>query len=135
MNNDELQRLMNDSANDAIEVSKEEFNVDLDYSHESIQEIDRLFSSFKETFKEQVLEDKAIFTLCNIYGAYIGEVFKKLADGYWIYDESEQDAPTIFLKVDEHTYAFAGICYENLVNDNEMSVKSYFDAALAANQK
>jgi hypothetical protein len=125
-----LNQLMRDSANDAITTSQEEFNVQLDYSVDSIAQVDQIILQFLENYKEQALEDKAVFTICNIYGAYIGETFRKLAGGQWQYNIENEDAPTIMLIFNDKSFAFAGICYERLVNNSKISVKRYFDEAL-----
>lgn len=135
MNNIELLQLMNDSAKDAVLASKEQFDIELDYSMESIALVDFAINNYLDTFKAQALEDKAVFTICNIYGAYIGESFRKLAGGNWMLDETKAVAPSIFISIDDKQYAFAGICYEKLVNDNKVSIKQYFDLALAAHTK
>ena len=135
MNNTELLQLMNDSANDAIIVSKEQFDIDLDYSSESIELVDLAINNYLDTYKAQALEDKAVFTLCNIYGAYLGESFRKLVGGHWVFDEKHADSPSIFVSLDGKEYAFAGICYEKLVNDSKVSTKEYFDLAIAAHTK
>jgi hypothetical protein len=87
---------------------------------------------FLDTFNAQALEDKAVFTICNIYGAYIGEVFRTLAGGQWQYNLQDEEAPTIMLMYQDKTFAFAGICYERLVNDSNVSVQRYFSQALDA---
>jgi len=125
-----LNKLMRDSANDAIKTSEEEFGIELDFSSESILLIDTIISKFLDIYNDQVLEDKAVFTICNIYGAYIGEVFRKLAGGQWQYNLQDEEAPSIMLMYQDKTFAFAGICYERLVNDNTVSVESYFTEAI-----
>jgi hypothetical protein len=127
-----LNQLMVDSAEDAITTSLEEFGVTLDYSVQSIALVDEALLRFLESYHDQALEDKAVFTLCNIYGAYVGETFRKLAGGQWQYNVENEDAPTIMLLFNERSYAFAGICYERLVNDPTSSVKHYFDEALSS---
>ena len=97
-------------------------------------EIDGILLGFLERFQAQALEDKAVFTLCNMYGAYLGETFRKLAGGNWLFDESDPKAPSVFLAIGDKTYAFAGICYERLVNNSDVTVKSYFDLALKAHR-
>ena len=74
--------------------------------------------------------DEAVFTICNIFGAYVGEILKAQLDGEWIYDQSNPKAPAVFLQVGENTYALAGICYERLVNDSQISVFAYYEQAL-----
>ncbi|MDC8830940.1 hypothetical protein [Alteromonas gilva] len=133
MQQQELEELMAQSAKDAVETSQDTFGVSLDYSAQSIALIDDLLLAFIDRYKDQALEDTAVFTLCNIYGAYIGEVVRGLIGGQWRYDVSEPAAPYVVLDVGEYSYAFAGICYERLVNDSQVSVKAYCDQALANN--
>lgn len=126
-----LNQLMRESANDAVKTSLEEFTLALDFSKESISTVDTVIQKFLEHYKDQVLEDKLVFTLCNMYGAYIGETFKKLAGGQWQYNIEKEDAPSIMLMYQDKTFAFAGICYQRLVNGSDVSVKRYFDEALS----
>jgi hypothetical protein len=125
-----LNKLMRDSASDAVKTSKEEFGIELDFSSESVLLIDVIISKFLDIYNDQALEDKAVFTICNIYGAYIGEVFRKLAGGQWQYNLQDEEAPSIMLMYQDKTFAFAGICYERLVNDNTVSVERYFTEAI-----
>lgn len=131
MTREELNQLMADSAQDAITTTHEEFNVKLDGSPESIKNVDDVLLSWLGRYKDQALEDKAVFTLCNLYGAYVGEVFRKLVGGEWSYDEANPDAPYVVLEYAGRSYAFAGICYQRLVNDSSISIKKYFDQALS----
>lgn len=133
MTREELEQLMADSAENAIETTKEEFNLELDGSVESIALVDDVILSWIEKYKDQALEDNAVFTICNIYGAYVGEIFRQRVGGHWHYDESDPDAPYVVLEYAGKTYAFAGICYQRLVNDSQISVKNYFDQAVANN--
>jgi hypothetical protein len=132
MNNLELLQLMTNSANDAVLVSKEQFDVELNYTIESVALVDNTINNYLDTFKAQALEDKAVFTICNIYGAYVGEVFRQAVGGNWLFDEHQKDAPSVFISINDNQYAFAGICYEKLVNDSKVSIKEYFDLAVAA---
>lgn len=130
----ELNTLMTESARDAVTVTKEQFGIDLDYSSQSIENIDLAITNYLDTFREQALENKAIFTLCNIYGAYLGETCKTIVGGEWRIDDSNSDAPNVFLHINDNSYAFAGICYEKLVNDSAISVQAYFEAAINNHQ-
>lgn len=127
-----LNQLMRESADDAIKTSREEFAIVLDFSPESIALVDTVILKFLDTYNDQALEDKAVFTICNIYGAYIGETFRKLAGGQWQYNLQDEEAPSIMLMYHEKTFAFAGICYERLVNDSNVSVQRYFNEALGS---
>ncbi len=133
MNREELAQLMADSAENAIETTKDEFHLELDGSPESIALVDDVILSWIEKYKDQALEDNAVFTICNIYGAYVGEIFRHLVGGNWHYDETDPDAPYVVLEYAGKSYAFAGICYQRLVNDSQISIKNYFDQALGNN--
>jgi len=127
---EELEKLMADCAADAKVVASTEFDVTLDDTPESISAVDDILLSFIDKFHDQALEDEAVFTICNIFGAYVGEILKAQLDGEWIYDQSNPQAPAVFLRVGTNTYALAGICYERLVNDSQVSVHSYYEQAL-----
>lgn len=130
MQQQELEVLMKDSAANAVETAQSEFSVTLDYTRDSVKLVDDVILMFVEKFQDRALEDTAVFTICNIYGAYLGEVFKKQVGGAWRYDDSNPDAPYVLLDVGDNSYAFAGICYERLVNDSQISVYNYFEQAL-----
>jgi hypothetical protein len=130
MTPEELNKLMSDCAKDAAEASSTEFSIELDSSPSSIRLVDDILLAFIDKYHDQALEDEAVFTLCNIFGAYIGEVLKAQIGGEWVYDQSNPDAPSVFLKIGDNTYAFAGICYERLVNDSQISVFAYYEQAL-----
>jgi hypothetical protein len=127
---EELNKLMADCASDAKVVASKEFDITLDDSPQSIATVDDVLLSFIDKFHDQALEDEAVFTICNIFGAYVGEILKDQIGGEWIYDQSNPKAPTVFLGVGGNTYALAGICYERLVNDSQVSVYAYYEQAL-----
>ncbi|MBT0586494.1 hypothetical protein [Alteromonas oceanisediminis] len=130
MQQSELDKLMQDSADNAVLTTENEFNLHLDGSVESIAIIDDVILSFLDKYQDSALEDQAVFTLCNIYGAYMGEVFKKCVGGTWHYDTSDPKSPYVVMEFEDKSYAFAGICYQRLVNDSHISVKAYFDEAV-----
>ena len=131
----ELNALMQDSAKNAVISTQNEFGVSLDGSVESIAVVDDTLLSYLDKYQDSALEDEAVFTLCNIYGAYIGEIFKSKIGGQWRYDNSNSNAPYVVLDYAGHSYAFAGICYQRLVNDSSISVKEYFDKAVENNRQ
>lgn len=131
MEQKELDELMRDSAENARISTQNEFGIELDGSVSSIAKIDDVLLSFLEKYHDNALEDQAVFTLCNIYGAYLGEVFKQTVGGEWRYDTTDPQAPYVLLEYNGRTFAFAGICYERLVNDSAVSVLAYFEKAVS----
>ena len=133
MTSAELTDLMIDSAKNAVTTTIEEFNIALDGTDQSIDLVDDVILCWLGRYKDQALEESAVFTICNIYGAYVGEIFRNKVGGNWTYDESDTTAPYVVLNYAGNNYPFAGICYQRLVNDSQISVRSYYDQALANN--
>ena len=133
MTTEELTQLMIDSAQNAIETTEHEFGIVLDETEQSLSIVDDVILSWLGKYNSQALEDNAVFTICNIYGAYVGELFRHKVGGFWKYDESDKRAPYVVLEYAGNTYAFAGICYQRLVNDSQISIKNYFEQAVANN--
>jgi hypothetical protein len=131
MSREELSELMVDCAQNAITTTQEEFNLLLDGTEQSLELVDEVILGWLARYRDQALEENAIFTLCNIYGAYVGEIFRHKVGGHWSYDASNPDAPYVVLEYAGNSFAFAGICYQRLVNDSQISIKSYFDQAVA----
>lgn len=131
MSPEELNTLMQNCAKDAVVAAQQEFDIVLNNTPESVALVDDILLSFIDKYHDQALEDQAVFTICNIFGAYVGEIVKAQLDGEWVYDQTNPNAPTVFLKVGDNTYAFAGICYERLVNDSQISVNAYYQQALS----
>lgn len=130
MNQDELNQLMEESADNAVQTAKDEFSIELDFTAETLDGVDKSILGFLNKYPEDALQEKAIFTICNIYGAYLGETFKKQhKQASWVYDDSAPEAPSIFLAAFDKTFAFAGVCYEKLVKDSTVSVAEYFRQA------
>lgn len=130
MSTEELSQLMADTAQNAIEATQQEFQIELDGSVDSIKLVDDVILSWIDKYKDMALEDNAVFTICNLYGAYVGEIFRQNVGGRWRYDQTDPDAPCVLLDYSGRSYAFAGICYQRLVNDSQISVKNYFDQAV-----
>lgn len=126
----DLQQLMQDTAIDAVKYAQEEFSIALDSSLDSIQRVDDLILQARTKYGAQIHDSKIIFTLCHMLGAYIGEVVRHQYGGTWIYDETHEDAPSVFLLFQEQTFAFAGIVYQRLINDQTMSVYLYAQEAI-----
>ncbi|MER2494422.1 hypothetical protein [Catenovulum sediminis] len=132
MNQAEITLLMEESATDAVNYIRDEYAVTLDYSIESIAQIDKIILwSIAKLKDEKERKQDFIFVICNMLGAYMGETFRKHIGGEWLYDDSDPNAPTVMLSFSSHTFAFPGICYQKLVNDVNTNVKKYFDIAIS----
>ncbi len=129
----ELAELMQQSAEDAKNFAKQEFDIELDGSVDSLERVDQLIS--KTSLKIKSEDEKAIFTISTILGAYVGEIFRLNHGGEWIYDTSNPEAPAVFLKFNNLTFAFPGIVYQRLMQEPNVSVCLYFKEASVQSTK
>ncbi|WAJ71459.1 hypothetical protein [Catenovulum adriaticum] len=130
MNQVEITKLMEESSIDAVNYVKEEYDIELNFSMDSVAQIDKVLLWSVAKLKDQPKKDDFIFVICNMLGSYIGETFRKHIGGEWLYDETDPNAPTVLLSFSSHTFAFPGICYQKLVNDINTSVNKYFELAI-----
>jgi hypothetical protein len=128
MDQENLTQLMEQAAQDAVNITQEEFNLTLDYSLVSVSLVDDVLLSFVDRYADEAKTEQAVFTLANIYGAYVGEVFKRHQPGQWLMQD--EATSTVVMQCGDKTFSFAGICYERLVKDPNVSVMKYLALAL-----
>lgn len=72
----------------AVKSAKERFNMDLDFSIESLTLLDDLLSSAQKTFDQQrqegTISEEAVLRTARIWGCYYGEVILREWGGRWI---------------------------------------------------
>lgn len=123
MNQDQFTQMMQESASDAVALSVEEYDVELDFNTDSVEKVDHLLA----TIATQPLNDKELFTYSYIYGAYLGEVFIRSFGGQWLYvSETNDEPPQCFVKIADNTIAFPSKVYHRLMGSEEQSLTDYF---------
>ena len=126
----QLNELMSDSVKDAISYIKHVNNEDVELNVSGLQELDRALVKLSQEHQSTPLDDKVLFTVSTMFGAFIGELFKAQAGGQWFMDETDPKAPFIVLNYAGRSYPFASVCFEKIVNDPDISVLNYFELAL-----
>ncbi|WP_221074018.1 hypothetical protein [Agarivorans aestuarii] len=120
----EFTELMQNSAKDAVLFAQEEYQFKLDFSLESISQIDQIIAKLSL----QVLDDKALFTYSFLLGSYLGEAYIKTYGGHWLYEEETEDEPPQTFVVDgDKTFAFPSKIYHSLVGTEEHTIDEYFE--------
>ena len=124
MDNGELNKLMIQLSEDAVVFAKSEFGIELNHSLEDIGAVDLIIQRLKE-LDSVSLKNKELFTLSNVFGAYIGESIKNRIGGQWLYDLSDEFAPASRLIVENSDYPFASFFYQHLIGSPKVSVYEY----------
>ena len=131
MSPQELANLMQGSATDAIHYAQDEHQLQLDNSIDSLHQVDTLLSSLHQREQQQRHSAELVFTLCNIIGAYIGQVFIANIGGNWQLNQADSDAPFVYVQFQDKEFPFASICYHKITRDNSISLYDYVKQAMA----
>ncbi|KKL00594.1 hypothetical protein EIK76_14460 [Rheinheimera mesophila] len=130
MNKQELTELMQATAQDAVVYAAEEHQVLLDFSLDSLVKVDEILSELYLRQQEQRHADDLLFTLCNVFGAYTGEVFIHHVGGEWYHDESTPDAPYICVRYNGKEFPFASLVYHQIAKTPNASLRNYVEQAM-----
>lgn len=99
-----LHEVMQAYADDAVKYAKNKFGIVLDYSEQSLVNVDALLSAMTSqgllTKDELSAEQQdGIWTLCNVFGGYVGAVIIKHIGGQWEADTRLDGSTNLKLKV------------------------------------
>ncbi len=129
MQSQELSTLMQQSAADAVGYAAEQHQLTLDYSLDSLHQVDQLLSRLHQDQQSKPHSSELLFTLCNIIGAYIGEVFIRHVGGQWQNNTADESAPYIAVGFGDKEFPFASVCYHKIVNHDSISLQDYLRQA------
>ena len=110
-------------ANEAVKDAWEENHVKLDYSVESIKNVEQILGGFHNQYTNDP-STLSVKGLGSAYGAYIGEVIRRSEPGaHWQRDDEmgEKSYPIIWGPTAGHSYPMAW-CYHRILNGDEDNV-------------
>jgi hypothetical protein len=131
MQTNELSKLMQESARDAVGYVAEQHQLQLDFSLASLQDIDTVLATLHRQQQQQSHSPELLFTLSNIMGAYVGEVFINNYGGNWHSNTADNAAPYISVHLSDKEFPFASVCYHKMVQDDSISIADYVKQAAA----
>lgn len=131
MNPNELSELMLQSAKDAVSYAQEDHQVTLDLSLESLPLVDVLLSSIAHQQQKQRMSDAHMFALCNIFGAYLGQVFLSIVGGQWVHQTGDETAPYVSLNYNNKEFPLASLVYHKVTKNPDLSVNDYVRQAIS----
>ena len=129
MNVQELNELMAISSNDAIAYLKETHQQYITKTPEALSTIDIILTKLAIEHLHTPLSDEDLFTICTIFGAFVGELFKENVGGEWYMDTAIEYAPYVVLNYAGKSYPFASICFEKITTTPEVSLAKYYTLA------
>ena len=118
-----LQRQMVHEAFRAVHWADRESDVTLNWTPESVESVETLLSYHDAARLNEPPSDAPDET-AFAYGAYIGEVAKRLVGGHWVIDEERADHPV--LAWDNHLTDLIGWCSQRIADSGADSVWTRF---------
>ena len=120
-------------AQDAVDHAKENFQLDLDFSTESVREVEETLASMFSAIPKGLLarifgrapSDEVIWSFAKMYGGYIGEVLRRAGGGEWFIDEDVAPGMLGLRKADHRIWPPAKVG-KRLTNGPEDNVWHYF---------
>jgi hypothetical protein len=131
MQQQELNELMRAASDDAVAYAREEHQITLDSSLSGLQQLDQLLAELHSREQCQRHSAELVFTLCNILGAYVGEIFIAAVGGQWQHNQLDTEAPFVFVQFQDKEFPFASVCYHKITRDNSISLFDYVKQAMA----
>ncbi len=114
----------------AVERARSAYGVTLDYSSDSVKDVEKLLATKYELKRSRPITEKELADAADLWGAYIGEVMKRMHAAHWARDSvaGGKDAlPLVFNDTGEESFPCAWV-YHRLKNGEEDNVwtKFYF---------
>ncbi len=118
-------------AQDAVDFAQLKFGITLDYSNESIKDIENiaqiLFEQLPKGFLAKIFKkgpsENYVHTMCKMLGGYIGEVYLKNKSGEWAINEQYQ---AIAIRCGDSWIFPPAKVYKRLTNGSEDNLWHYF---------
>ena len=132
---DLVRQMMEAYASDAVNAARNNFNIELDYSPESIKTIEdllgRLYPAVRRGWFRRLLRlglsDEQVDMICKMFGGYIGEVVRRQKGGEWAIITNPLGTENVIALVNGEEKIFPpSKVYKRLVNGEEDNVWHYF---------
>jgi hypothetical protein len=126
-------------AQDAVDHARTSLGVALDYSPDSIQQVEgileKLYAAMPRGFFARLFgrgpSAQDVSTMCKMYGGYVGEVVRQAGGGEWVFDtEIVPGESTICLRKGDNRIFPPAKVYKRLTNGSEDNVWFYFQVLM-----
>lgn len=112
----------------AVDRARSGYGVTLDYSPDSVKEVEKLLATKFELQKTHPMTEDELADAAHLWGSYIGEVIKRMHAAHWTRDSAamgKDTLPIVFNDTGEESYPCAWV-YHRLKNGEEDNVWTKF---------
>jgi hypothetical protein len=121
---------MEANARSAVELAKSRFQVTLDYTPDSLQELERLFDRVEYAMPDPESKE-TLGLLTRLWGSYLGEVIRRQHGGEWII-WTDKHGKTLALQVHEATVFPHNKVKKRLERGPDHNIWNYYQSVLAS---
>jgi hypothetical protein len=125
---DDIDAFMASLSAQAVERAKSGYGVTLDYSADSVKEVEKLLAAKYDLAHGHPMTEEELSDAAHLWGAYVGEVIKRLHPAHWERDSSaggKGALPIVFNDTGEQSFPCAWV-YHRLKNGDEDNVWTKF---------
>ncbi len=118
---DGIRQIAEAYALDAVDAAKANFGIDLDWSIESIRDVETMFGQLHDHLDEKPSDD-ALDMFAKAFGSYVGEVIRRKHGGEWgMLALQDEEFPGLSLGIWPWSRA-----YKRIVNGPEDNIWHYY---------
>ncbi|NLM22266.1 MAG: hypothetical protein GX207_11095 [Peptococcaceae bacterium] len=135
MANKKLAEEMKRMADGAVKVAKKSYQLNLNYSVDSLRTAEKVLSKLHEEvpkrvpfklFKRGGMTEQQIMSAAMVMGAYVGEVIRRIHGGEWVQEDIQGQKDVIFLRVNGNNIFPIGKVYRRIKNGPEDDIYFYY---------
>jgi hypothetical protein len=78
-----LQTRMEGFAEQAVQIAKDEFRLELDYTLDTVSKLDGILEQFHQRHRSRPIVESDLSRLVLVWGGYLGTVLQRLRGGVW----------------------------------------------------
>ena len=121
-------------AQDAVDLAREQFQINLDFSENSLENVEKILASLHNTLPKGVLDklfrrgpsQDQIWEMSKGWGGYIGEVIRRQWGGEWTTETAANPGTVITLRVSGSDIFPPVKVYKRLTNGAEDNIWHYY---------
>ncbi len=130
----ELQDTITEYADQAVALARGTFQVDLDFSPESVSKVEDILDGMYRHYNKKMLgirvgkrlSEEELVSHSQVWGCYIGEIFRREFDGEWYWETGFGPEPQAGLRVGENRIFPPSKVYKRLTNGPEDNLCFYY---------
>jgi len=121
-------------AEDAVDLARQRYSIDLDYSEASVKDVEAILTTMYYALPTDLLSrllrrrptDEQIWQMAKVWGGYVGEVMRRQWGGEWVTETKAQPGTVITLRIRGDDIFPPATVHKRLVSGPADSVWHYY---------